>query len=109
MASAPIASAITMTRPTLSWSQVMNVERFMCASQAAEEVADVRVVARRHLLRGAEEADLAVGQQGDVRRHEERRADVVRHDDARDAQLALELLDEAGDRNGGERVEAGGG
>src|SRR5215208_7303662 len=110
MASAPMASAMTMTRPTLSWSQVMNVERFMrtsarvarCVggSEPAQEVPDVGIVAGGHVLGGPEEADLPVGQQGDLGRHEERRPDVVRHDDAGDLQLALELPDEPRDRAG---------
>src|ERR687883_1953089 len=92
-------SATTIVAPTFSWSQVMNVERFMWRpSESAEEGLDVLVVARLHLFRGAEEGDLVVREQRDERRHLERRADVVRHDDARDAELALKLLDEARDR-----------
>src|SRR5687768_6458357 len=114
IATVRIASATRMTAPTLSWSQVMNVERFISSlragavaawSEAAEEGADVRVVGPGHLLRRSEEGDAALGEERDVRRHAERRSDVVRHDDARDAQLALELHDQPGDGPRGERVE----
>src|SRR3954470_2914195 len=88
-------SATRITIPTRSWSQVMVGERFM--SGAAQEVADVGIVGPGHVFRGAEEADAAVVQHGDVRGHVEYRADVVRHDHAGDAELQLELLDQARD------------
>ena len=72
-----------MTPPTRSWSQVMNAERFML--QSAEEVADVLVVGRRHLLRRAEEHDASLVQERDLCRHAEHRPNVVRDDDARHA------------------------
>src|SRR3712207_2847951 len=98
MATVRIASATSTSTPTLSWSQVMNVERFIL--EPSEEIPDVAVVARGHLLRRAEENDVPLGQQRDARRHAEGGADVVRDDDARDAELALELHDQPRDGAG---------
>src|SRR5215210_1905835 len=96
---------MAITSPTRSWSQVMRGERLM--SGPAQEVAQVLVVRRRHLLGGAEEGDALFVQHGDPRRHAEHGPDVVRDDDAGDVELALELHDEPRDGAGAERIEAG--
>src|SRR5688500_20390484 len=100
--------ATTMTSPTLSCSQEMNVGRFMVGcppeSESAEEALDVFVLARRHLLRCPEEADAAVGEERDPRAHPVGRADVVRDDDARHLQLALAFHEQARERTRRQRV-----
>src|ERR1700724_1094028 len=107
MATPRTASATTMTRPTRSWSQVMVGDRFM--SGAAQEVADVWIVGGGHLFRRAAESNVALAQHGDVGRHVEHRANVVRHHHAGHVELALELLDVPRDRARGERIQPGSG
>src|SRR5712664_3091271 len=102
MATPRTARATNTTSPTRSWSQVILGDRFM--SGAAQEVAEVGIVGGGHLFRSTEEGDAALVQHGHVGGHVEHRADVVRHDDARHVELALELLDEPRDGARGERI-----
>src|SRR6266566_9097045 len=106
-------SATSISTPTFSWSQVMNFDRFIAykvsrvSSKSAEEFTNIRIVAAGHLLGRAEKADAMIRQQGDLAPHSERGPNVVRDDDTGDAQLALQLEYEVGDRRGGEGVKSG--
>src|SRR5438552_6363262 len=117
MAMARMMSAMIISTPTLSWSQVMNDDRFIGykvspsesgrpRSESTQEFANVGIIAARHFLRRAEESNAVMCQQCDLARHSERRPDVVRHDKARDAQLPLQLDNEVGDGRGRQRIEA---
>src|ERR1051326_9615408 len=81
----------------------MNDERFM--GLASEELPDVGIFAGEHLFGVAEEDNVMVVEERNLARHARNRTHVVGDDDARDAELLLQLLDEARDGAGGERVE----
>src|SRR5207247_3350982 len=95
MAMARRMSAMIISTPTLSWSQVMNEDRFIGykvspresgrpRSETAQEFANVGIIAARHFLRRAEESNAVMCQQCNLARPSERRPDFLPHDEAAD-------------------------
>src|SRR2546423_921773 len=108
-------SATSINTPTLSWSQVMNEDLligykvFRGSSEPAQEFTNIRIIAAGHFFGSAEEANAMVCEQRDFAAHAKRGSDIVRYDDAGDAQLSLQFEDEIGDRCRRQRIESGGG
>ena len=72
-----------------------------------DELAHQRIVAGLHVGRAALGHDAVVGDEDDVVGDQEGLLDVVRHDDAGDAERLVELLDQPRGDAHGDRVEAG--
>src|SRR3954470_2358361 len=101
--------AARITRPTRTSRRLGDMLELLLAFLAAgEEVAQPRVVALLGLRPAAEEAELAVDQQGDAVAHPAGQGDVVGDDDRGDAGLFADRVDQLADRRRGDRIEAGG-